>query len=188
MVKLGPPPSLRITQAEYARHRGVSQAAVRKAVRSGRITLGADGLLDPAVADVQWRRNTRVRAVRAAMRDPQARAAGPSPATWSAPAHPHNDGDDYAGARARRECAEAALAELRLAEERGELVRVDVVRAALAAVLAATRESLLQLPARLSVPFAAERDVHRIREQFDAELVQALEQLAGSPDRIGAKR
>ena len=42
----------------YARHRGVSDAAVRKAIKTGRISQEADGTVDPAKADAQWGRNT----------------------------------------------------------------------------------------------------------------------------------
>lgn len=50
-----------VTQAEYARQRGVSRAAVCKAIASGRITgVPCNGkvMIDPAAADVQWARNT----------------------------------------------------------------------------------------------------------------------------------
>jgi hypothetical protein len=42
----------------YARHRGVSEAAVRKAIKAGRITLGSDQTLDPYKADQEWKANT----------------------------------------------------------------------------------------------------------------------------------
>ena len=42
----------------YARHRGVSDAAVRKAISAGRITPEADGTVDPDRADAEWARNT----------------------------------------------------------------------------------------------------------------------------------
>jgi len=41
----------------YARHRGVSDTAVHKAIRSGRITPEADGTIDPVRADRDWARN-----------------------------------------------------------------------------------------------------------------------------------
>jgi len=50
-----------ITQAAYAKHRGVSEAAVSKAIKAGRISL-IDGMLDASAADMQWARNSRVRA------------------------------------------------------------------------------------------------------------------------------
>ena len=50
-----------INMAEYARRRGCTEGAVRRAVRDGRISL-IEGKLDPVAADAQWARNTRVRA------------------------------------------------------------------------------------------------------------------------------
>jgi len=43
----------------YAKHRGVSLAAVQKAVHSGRITPTADGLIDSDRADAEWNAKTR---------------------------------------------------------------------------------------------------------------------------------
>ena len=57
----------------------------------------------------------------------------------------------YDESRARRERAEAAMAEMREAEMRGELIRVDAVRSALAGVLSATRDAFLGLPDRMAV-------------------------------------
>jgi AcrB/AcrD/AcrF family len=42
----------------YARHHGVSDAAVRKAIKAGRITREADGTVDAAHADARWVRRT----------------------------------------------------------------------------------------------------------------------------------
>lgn len=43
-----------IKASEYAIHRGVSKAAVSKALKAGKITLLADGTIDPELADKQW--------------------------------------------------------------------------------------------------------------------------------------
>ena len=53
-----------MTIAEYARHRGCSEKAVRKAIAEGRITRIGTGrrCIDPEVADIQWAKNTRARA------------------------------------------------------------------------------------------------------------------------------
>lgn len=80
--------------------------------------------------------------------------------------------------RARRERAEADMAELRAAELRGELVRESEVRAAISRRLVALRESILQLPARLAPMLAVEADPVRCQDYLQAELVQALEQVA----------
>ncbi|MGD7355455.1 elements of external origin, partial [Ralstonia pseudosolanacearum] len=57
----------------YARHRGVSDAAVRKAIAAGRITPEADGTIDTDRADAEWARNTE--APRTGTRTPPVRAA-----------------------------------------------------------------------------------------------------------------
>lgn len=65
-----------VTQAEYARHRkalglsGGTREAVRKAVGKKSISV-CNGLIDPEIADTEWERNTRRRAVR------HSEAAGP---------------------------------------------------------------------------------------------------------------
>lgn len=55
-----------MTVAQYARHRGCDEKAVRKAIAESRISAipGENGRnrIDPAVADIQWAQNTRARA------------------------------------------------------------------------------------------------------------------------------
>jgi len=51
----------------YAKRRGVSETAVRKAIKTGRIKLEADGTIDSAKADGQWDRNTDAAQQRPAM-------------------------------------------------------------------------------------------------------------------------
>jgi phage terminase Nu1 subunit (DNA packaging protein) len=79
-------------------------------------------------------------------------------------------------ARARREKAEADLAELKLAEQQGQLVRATYVRSSLAKRSAGLRESLLQIPARLAPVLAVETDAARVHDVLQAELHQALAQ------------
>lgn len=138
-----------LTQAEYARSRkerglsGGSREAVRKAVDGGKISaFGADKLLDKALADSQWERNTRARF------SPQAAAGASTPdllddatgaqatsqpgaavagASAQVPAVPDTG---YSNARARREMADAEKAEIETAKLRGAMVmREDVDRA-----------------------------------------------------------
>ena len=42
----------------YSRHRGCSDTAVRKAIKTGRITQESDGKINPNQADAQWISNT----------------------------------------------------------------------------------------------------------------------------------
>jgi len=38
----------------YARHRGITDGAVRKAIKAGRITKNKNDKIDPELADKQW--------------------------------------------------------------------------------------------------------------------------------------
>lgn len=130
-----------LTQAEYARSRkarglpGGSREAVRKAVEEKRISVfGPDLLIDQALADLQWERNTRARVgqtgsgVIAGESVPAAAGSEVRAPEGQAPAPVVESG--YNEARTRRERAEAEEAEMRTAKMRGAMVmREDVDRA-----------------------------------------------------------
>lgn len=173
-----------ISQAEYAKLRGCSEAAVSKAISKNRISL-IDGKIDPAVADVQWAKNTRVRA-----------GAGRPPSVPSAPSEQLGlvpdgagdrqagevsapGGDDYWKSRSRREAAEAELAEMNLATKRGEVIQVKAVELVWSSALASAREHLLQVRARLAPLLAVETETFRIEQLLDLEHNKALNFLAG---------
>lgn len=49
-----------VSRRAYANSRGVSETAIRKAIRAGRIVPTADGLIDPGQADRNWWRYSQV--------------------------------------------------------------------------------------------------------------------------------
>lgn len=106
-----------LTIAEYARHRGCDEKAVRRAIAENRITrLSTERrCIDPHVADVQWARNTRSR-----VRHSRSGATGATPEPVPG----------YADARLRRERAEADVAELEARKRAGTLLEVDPARRA----------------------------------------------------------
>ena len=164
-----------MNQSAYARRRGVSKVAVGKAIKAGRISL-VNGLIDPEVADIQWKANSRARASQGETEQLALVAVG-------GPGEPAKS-DDYMHNRNRREAAEAERAELSLAEDKGQLIRVDAVKAAVANVFSATRDALLQIPARLGPQLAAESDPSKAQTMLHAEIHQALQLLAGATERV----
>ena len=174
-----------ITQAEYARRRGVSRAAITKAIKSGRIT-PIDGRIDPDVADIQWARNTSTA---------RAPLAGPAPAPAAASIAPRvavraarpaefDDGDrdeepaSLLESRARREAALAELAELELAEKRGELVSAAAIEKSLSTKIMSVRESLDTLADRITPLLAAETNPDKVYALLRSEIRQVLSQLS----------
>lgn len=86
-----------VSRREYARLRGVSESAVRKALASGRIRALPDGTIDPDAADAQWaastdpsqQRGEQAKALASATAASTARAqaaAAPAPGTKPVPA------------------------------------------------------------------------------------------------------
>jgi len=67
---------LRMTRAQFARFLEVSKQAVSNWVREGKITLGADGMLDPRLAVGQLIRNSDPARVRSRVLEPLTRDVG----------------------------------------------------------------------------------------------------------------
>lgn len=163
-----------ISPAEYARHRGVTRAAVSKAIRSGRITL-IGKLLDPVAADAQWEANTDPAQ---SMRASGARAAnGAEPASplpeGGAPGRGSADGRALLEAKRRRETALAEIAELELEEKRGALVNVAQLEAAYLQMIGAFKSELMarddKLKAELDGIYGIDVDVAVLRRYtFDS--------------------
>lgn len=199
-----------LSLAAYARRRGVSTVAVSKAIAAGRLAdsvtrdaRGAPKIADPDLADREWTANTRpsVNAPpsHAFVHRPGCRCGELNECTcgltcycarWTAPPAPvpvaaplaRRDVPDYNESRARREAALADMAELEVAERRGELVPVAEARADVVARFTLVRTRLLGVPAR-----AAQRLPHLAGEVVpvvDALVREALEELAldGDPE------
>lgn len=110
-----------ITFSDYARRRGCDEKAVRKAIAAQRITtVERDGkkLIDPAVADIQWKQNTRVR-VRPNAPPPPAGTAADAGSTGEPPAPPPPAYDDH---KTRQAKADAERAELEVGKLAGRLI------------------------------------------------------------------
>ena len=81
----------------------------------------------------------------------------------------------YMQAKTAAQVYDAKNAQLEYEERSGKLIRVDAVKAALAAAFTSTRDNLLQIPSRLSAILAAETDAAKVHELLQAELYRALE-------------
>lgn len=86
---------------------------------------------------------------------------------------------DVDEARRRKIAAEAALAELDLAERRGHVVRVDVVMQAIGDQLSNCRAKLLALPTKAAPLMVPLDDVLECRDVLDSLVREALDELTG---------
>jgi hypothetical protein len=160
-----------ITPTAYARHRGCDEKAVRKAIAANRIST-INGLVDAGVADIQWAQNTRARADSTKPAGATVPPTTEPPTTMLAPSTA--DEGEYSVNRARRERYEADLAQMKLQEQQGDLVRVVEVRAEIAKRVGQVRMNLLQIPARLAPLLANEADQAKVHAILEAELRAVL--------------
>ena len=148
----------------YARHRGVTDTAVHKAIRAGRVTPEADGTIDAAKADAEWARNsaparsgTQARAPRvtvpeaADMGRETGRDTGRDAGTAALPA----GGASLLQARTVNEVVKAQTNKVRLARLKGELVERSQVVAHVFKLARDERDAWLNWPARVSAQMAA---------------------------------
>ena len=166
-----------LSQRAYARRRGVSQAAVWKAIQTGRIST-VHGKIDPVTADREWADNTDPSKPRNSVTGEPGRrrpAGEPSSPMRLNGAGRASGGEDeerhrrtYATARAARETFLAQLARLELEERIGQLVRQDEVEIAAFNCAKKARDLLTGLPRQVSAAIAATSnpaEVHGILEE-----------------------
>lgn len=151
---------------KYAQHRGVSHAAVQKAIRQGRIQLTSEGKVDVEQADRDWTRNT-----------------GPATPMRKSPVEPGistrpSAGPSFAQSRAVRELYMARLAKLEYEKQAGKLLYAEAVENALAIILRDTRDHLLALPDRLAEAVAVETNPAEVRNILSREVRETLLELS----------
>lgn len=170
---------------EYAAHRkalglvGVTLAAVQKAISSNRITTVTDEKgrtkIDPAVADIQWSRNTDPD--QSARTNAAHLAAG---STGNEPPSSRREEDEpsaYWVAKTRREQNAADREALLLDQLRGSLIEKDAARRAAFDAGRLLRDQILSVPSKLAAEFAAMTDPRAIETRMRDELRKPLEQI-----------
>lgn len=184
----------------YARARGVSDTAVRKAIKTGRISALADGTIDPVQADAQWEGNTDPALQRKAAAPATAKVnPAPSPASSppptvkpsaapTAPAHAGagtnptgiaTGGTSLLQARTANELLKAQTNKVRLARMKGELIERAQAIAQVFRLARNERDAWLNWPGRVSARMAADLnvDAHALHIALDAAVREHLTEL-----------
>lgn len=143
----------------YAKRRGVSDTAVRRAIEDERITVSADGLIDPEIADKEWEENTRSEYL------PHGHAGADRTSSFSQ------------SNRQKKEALEIMLKKLEYDEKSGKLisrveVELDVFNAARAA-----RDKWLGTPHKIAAQIIGKTDITEIEQILDREFEAFLEVL-----------
>ncbi|WP_028770771.1 hypothetical protein [Silanimonas lenta] len=168
----------------YARHRGVSDTAVHKAIRTGRITPEADGTIDPDRADRDWTRNSEPPKAGTGSRTVKVRVAE-DPAPNLATGLPAG-GTTLVQARTVNEVVKAQTNKVRLARLKGELVDRHHAIAHVFKLARTERDAWLNWPARISAQMAARLGVetHTLHVALDAAVREHLAELGELKVRV----
>lgn len=171
----------------YARHRGVTDTAVHKAIRTGRVTPEADGTIDADRVDADWARNTdspkrgtRERAESVVVREVSGGTSAVLPASQG------TGGTSLLQARTVNEVVKAQTNKVRLARLKGELVDRSQAIAHVFRIARSERDAWLNWPARVSAQMAAKLgvDAHAMHVALEAALREHLQELGDLRPRV----
>lgn len=173
-----------ISQAEYARRRGVAKSAVAKAVAEGRISL-INGKVDPSVADIQWAQNTRARVDAGRAGASSRQGEGQSALVTSQAASGPNLGqgggegaaprDEYQDLRTQRERVALEREQRDNEREAGLLVRKDQVYRATFDAFRALRDAVMASPLQAAAKVVGMGDTREIERVISEELRRAID-------------
>ena len=161
----------------YAKHRGVSEAAVRKAIKTGRIDKGEDGKIDPDIADEQWAANTDFSKAPSQSTGKRASGARKRTATGSiADAGMMANDKAYQRAKIANEVLKAKIGKIELRILKGELIDREGVYNKVFEISRRERDHWINWPARVSAQFAAalKLDEHLVYTVLEDEIRKEL--------------
>ena len=134
---------------QYAKHRGISDMAVRKAIKQGRISKEADGRIDIAKADKAWAENTL---------QPQKKTSQGQVTFFSGEQKP-SESKTYIEAKTTNEIIKAQTNKLHFKQLTGKLIDKEKVCKLVFQLSRAARDAWQSWPSRIASQMAAELNV-----------------------------
>ncbi len=145
-----------MSQRQYSSHKGLSRAAVQKAISTGRISTLPNGMIDSEMADREWEANTTA---------------------------PAGETTKLTRARLALTVMKAKLADLQFKQLAGELLPKAEIQSATFNAFRQIRDRMLNIPDRVATMVAAESDAVKCYEILSAEIRLALQQFADSAQK-----
>ena len=163
---------------EYARRRGVSDAAVRKALKQGRITAEPDRTIDVERADRAWASNTAKPRIKPASKV-AVEAVDETLTENDSPIS--SGGTTYMRAKTANEVVKAQTNRVRLKQLKGELIDRNEAVAHVFRLARRERDAWQTWPARISSRMAAEleTDAHQLHVTLERCVREHLQELGG---------
>ena len=152
IAKKNPP----VSQAEYARTKGVSKVYIGRLVKDEIITLDDSGKIDPELADKQ-------------IADAMPEGIGAKKKKSS------GKKSSFSEAKTKEKRLQVSLLELSYQEKSGELVKAKDVEVAAFNEARKLRDNMLNIPDRVSALIAAESDENVVRQIITDEIEKGLQ-------------
>jgi len=168
------------TQTEYASHRGITQQRVSKLIKQGKLVgcikvISGQKRIDRDKADVVLEQNldkVRNRPKAAIVDNPteQQQAEVVEYASIKI--------GTLSESQALKAAYDAAITKIKLEEMQGDLIKKTDVEKEAFDISRRVRDSILNIPDRISADLASDTSTHSINNKLTKELIQALEELA----------
>ncbi len=168
---------MKLSLRAYAKHRGVSEAAVRKAIKQGRITKNSNGKVDPKTADQDWQKNTDPAQIKITDKTESVRKAQKSIRSELI------EIPSYQESRAIKEDYNARLTKLQFERESKKLIPVSEVKKSAFNTARTVRDRILNIPDRVIPQLVGKTNIFEMKEVLKTELVKALEELSKINDK-----
>lgn len=169
--------------AKWAETLGISRQQGYAAVKRCSITV-TDGMVDSEYASILYHRHTRPRANGKRVSAPAAPASAPAAAAGT---DDHGSIPNYDESRAKREAAEASIAEMKEAEMRGKYLQKTEVDTAVFEIARAMRDGLTNCARRIAADVAALTSAEDCEVVIDREHRALLESMVHRiTTRLGA--
>mgnify|MGYP003629914143 CR=1 FL=1 len=153
----------RLNQTDCADYCGTTKQVFNDWVRDGVVVMDGDGLIDPAAAKRMIAANKK-----------QVQRSGVD--------NSKTGGIDYNTAKTMRELTEAKIANIRLREMEGALVKREIVDRAAFDIMRALRDSLINVSRRVSVDVAALSNAAECEKIISTEIKIALSKITSDID------
>lgn len=159
----------RVSLEVWAKMAGISRATAYKRAKTGKITVGRDGKVDPKVASEEWARNQNELQTQRSLAKRAVENIEPAPAPAAAD---RGEGRTLGDAQRAREWLRVRKDRMMLDKLEGKLVEVESVQRAIAERAIVEREALLNLPARIARTLAGALDLDEriLQSHLDREM------------------
>ncbi len=155
---------MEISIRAYAKHKGVSDTAVRKAIKNGRITLKKNGKLDKEIADAQWDNYKQIEKERDSSLDQE----NISPANQNL----------YRQSKTVEATYKAKLEKIKYEKEIGKLIDAHQVKVDAFNAGRILRDRILNVPDRVIPKLVGKTDIKEMKLILRESLCEALDELA----------